>query len=631
MTGIAPLQWLGPYGAAIQAGMNPAHMQAVLSVLNIQDVQTVGGALANGVNDTRQAIASLDSTVFKSGGILTFSRGLYRIASNLTIRSQTHFDPGAILVPDVGVVVTIQQFDAATGNYQVFDLSNGGLISLGSNAAAFVTPYWWGGVGDGVTDDYQAVLAAINTGRSINFRAATFAVSGPTHPASNTQWVDGLFGGLKWLNKTCLTDCQSATNWRCNGVAFDGNFAAYTVNAGGADKPWAIRIEASANISITGNIFKNFYRIGVAIGDGNTTPNVGVKLNNNSFDNIGATFDPTPGFGEAVAVLSVIGCQINGNTITNINGSGGSATAGIDLEPGSSNEIVQDVEVANNHIDGVLNAAGIAAFQAFTTVASTVNINVHDNTVRNTGTGRAISITQFGNTRIAFNYCQGTEGILVNRMQLFDAEVSGNKVYGTSVQAGLEFANGGRVYTIQNNVVRGVAGAGVLVRQDTGGPYDVMACNITGNTINAANGAALDLNCYNFNISGNTFVDCSKTSTTGFYVTSVLSRFGYVGGNTFVHTGANTVAGFINCAGTIFEQVQFGPNSFVAQGAFTPVWYVTTGLARRCPGVYTAGLPLAGPWQVGDVIYNSAPASGAFIGWVCTAAPNTWKTYGLIS
>jgi hypothetical protein len=43
--------------------------------------------------------------------------------------------------------------------------------------------------------------------------------------------------------------------------------------------------------------------------------------------------------------------------------------------------------------------------------------------------------------------------------------------------------------------------------------------------------------------------------------------------------------------------------------------------------------PSTGTYAVGDIIYNSAPVAGGFIGWVCTTAgtPGTWKTFGVIS
>lgn len=50
--------------------------------------------------------------------------------------------------------------------------------------------------------------------------------------------------------------------------------------------------------------------------------------------------------------------------------------------------------------------------------------------------------------------------------------------------------------------------------------------------------------------------------------------------------------------------------------------------ASAAPSLSTVGY-----YKVGDVVYNTAPASAGYIGWVCTVAgtPGTWKTFGLIS
>lgn len=48
---------------------------------------------------------------------------------------------------------------------------------------------------------------------------------------------------------------------------------------------------------------------------------------------------------------------------------------------------------------------------------------------------------------------------------------------------------------------------------------------------------------------------------------------------------------------------------------------------------YVDSAPIAGTWNRGDIVYNTAPTSGGYVGWVCTASgtPGTWKTFGLIS
>jgi hypothetical protein len=46
---------------------------------------------------------------------------------------------------------------------------------------------------------------------------------------------------------------------------------------------------------------------------------------------------------------------------------------------------------------------------------------------------------------------------------------------------------------------------------------------------------------------------------------------------------------------------------------------------------YGSAAPTTGTWKQGDIVYNTTPTSGSYIGWVCTVAPGTWRTFGLIS
>jgi len=43
--------------------------------------------------------------------------------------------------------------------------------------------------------------------------------------------------------------------------------------------------------------------------------------------------------------------------------------------------------------------------------------------------------------------------------------------------------------------------------------------------------------------------------------------------------------------------------------------------------------PVTGTWRITDIVYNSTPATGEYVGWVCTVAgsPGTWKPFGLIA
>ena len=59
------------------------------------------------------------------------------------------------------------------------------------------------------------------------------------------------------------------------------------------------------------------------------------------------------------------------------------------------------------------------------------------------------------------------------------------------------------------------------------------------------------------------------------------------------------------------------------------------GLQDQIDGARVTGTapPTSGFHERAEIVWNSAPVSGGFIGWVCTAAgtPGTWKTWGPIS
>ncbi|MCM3387355.1 hypothetical protein M3649_04300 [Ureibacillus chungkukjangi] len=53
----------------------------------------------------------------------------------------------------------------------------------------------------------------------------------------------------------------------------------------------------------------------------------------------------------------------------------------------------------------------------------------------------------------------------------------------------------------------------------------------------------------------------------------------------------------------------------------------------NCLGMnFLAAIPSIGKWNVGEIVYNSNPTPGSYLGWVCTSAgtPGTWKGFGAI-
>jgi hypothetical protein len=89
-------------------------------------------------------------------------------------------------------------------------------------------------------------------------------------------------------------------------------------------------------------------------------------------------------------------------------------------------------------------------------------------------------------------------------------------------------------------------------------------------------------------------------------------------------------------AGTVYESYV---NSFTLAEVVADVNQIAESndrLTRQKTGrgvSYAAAAPTTGRWMQGEIVYNTAPTSGGYVGWVCTASgsPGTWKTFGLIS
>jgi hypothetical protein len=96
-----------------------------------------------------------------------------------------------------------------------------------------------------------------------------------------------------------------------------------------------------------------------------------------------------------------------------------------------------------------------------------------------------------------------------------------------------------------------------------------------------------------------------------------------------VTTGTQTIAG----AKTFSGDLTASSGNITASGgaaAITTGYSFVIGTQKLLNG---SAAPVSGTWATGDIVYNTAPAAGGNIGWVCVAggSPGTWKEFGLIS
>ena len=132
----------------------------------------------NGVNDDYAYLAADDDEALAmDGGLpLMLRSGIHRVGSNLTIDSPVWFLPGAVIKPDGGVTVTLAGGIVNAPMSQIFDGTAGGAVF--PEKVDVIYPEWWGATGDGVTDDTDAVAAAVEVVSTATNRGVLQFLSG---------------------------------------------------------------------------------------------------------------------------------------------------------------------------------------------------------------------------------------------------------------------------------------------------------------------------------------------------------------------------------------------------------------------------------------------------------------------
>lgn len=163
--------------------------------------------------------------------------------------------------------------------------------------------------------------------------------------------------------------------------------------------------------------------------------------------------------------------------------------------------------------------------------------------------------------------------------------------------------------------------ASFLIRPETG--RTVNGLSVTGCTWSTDFG-----NAYAVSIGG------LAGTVKGFSITGNEAR--YIGLLGFVRLNGAGEAGVISgnfCENSPTDKIVSAPRAGVV--SFSN--YNSSGAMTDYNGLIVEGraaaAPTTGTYAVGSIIYNTAPASGGYIGFVCTVAgtPGTWQTFGLIS
>ncbi|MCR4307647.1 MAG: right-handed parallel beta-helix repeat-containing protein [Candidatus Berkelbacteria bacterium] len=228
--------------------------------------------------------------------------------------------------------------------------------------------------------------------------------------------------------------------------------------------------------------------------------------------------------------------------------------------------------IDNNIIDTSTNY-GISAYNNLT------RLNIYNNTIINTiaaGIHILSSIKMLG-LNISHNYIEvatvdGNGIYLLDTLNdgTVDFNISDNYVLGAKLGTG-------KVGLYSNNVLAGVISNNVINQFDSGW---------TLASIDQIAGIGTKLK-----VRGNTI----KNSTVGITYATNLGTFGFVQDTYFLANGTNMSAG---------------------QGLNGKLIQAVSSIPRK---IYSdTAAPTNGTWEDGDIVWNSAPAVGAPVGWVCT-------------
>lgn len=96
--------------------------------------------------------------------------------------------------------------------------------------------------------------------------------------------------------------------------------------------------------------------------------------------------------------------------------------------------------------------------------------------------------------------------------------------------------------------------------------------------------------------------------------------------------GGVPAIGFFGSQALAFKQTITGVNNKALDSIISIMTSLGLTSNSAKPSSRSAA-PSTGNWELGDIVYNSAPIPGGVIGWVCTTAgtPGTWKSFGQIS
>lgn len=476
----------------------------------------------------------------------------------------------------------------------------------------------FGATGDGITDDTVAVQAAFDavsvSGGTVVFEPGkTYMIDGLYQP------LQSIFGGVKPKSNTilqgnnatlklipnasigyCILNLVEVNDITVNDLSFVGDLDTHigALNQFGH----AIIVAGCYNITLN-NLFAT-----KCMGDGLLISAYAAGLINSEVDVSNCEFVDNRRQGLSVLDLrngTFIACTFRNTGQT----SATSPASGVDLEPDYSGAKVSNLTFVGCTFNN--NASGHGFVVGSITSANIVeNIKLLGCSFSGNGASAITADSVAGVPRVS--------GVF----ELVDCDIIGQvvvencKIIGGQINLDETYTNSAYAVASVDDIPFQMIGTSVLVTGTR------KALNVFGAT--SENNRKLIQNC-KINQDGNLAADLATWTSMGGYITlenCQLTRTGAAPATSYTFGGAADFTGFdgkmVNCyldpkLANGFAQDRL-MNRFALRG-------------------WVSAAPTTGAHYVGEIVLNSAPASGGFVGWVCTVAgtPGTWRTFGLIS
>lgn len=518
-----------------------------------------------------------------------------------TVTFLTGLNVGDVVKFSTATPIATNAVDAVNVSY-----TPAGVDAVTTNVQAklrqYVTFQDFGAVGDGVADDTVAIQAAFDSGEPTIVAEGIFKYTSsltiPT-PLTLNNNATFIYGGT--YNTSNPHFNIAADNVTINGGIFDGN----------DDSGSIIQFSVGADYGTVNNaLFKNLDATAALAGVPGDFAAVVLKgtyaqVHDCVFQDLvntsgGAANDSFP------RAITITG---DSNTVSNCNMN--TVRDGI-LTTGDSNYIT-DIRIvtctdnglyyqgSNNTVDGIYledTTDEPVVFQGSNNIVK--NMVLNSTGFNSIGFENATNAVLDGLTIIGTPICgslfRGRTGNTASTALI--CGVVGSVTASFGIYAGTEGSN---IIDWQNNDITYVKASGY--------DYNYFIRNSAGTT--SLNNVFTMSDAAAYTSTGDTFITGFSSNTTDMLTTSLIQKSG---SNFRLEALVNGVRF------TTFRQNNINVIKSIAY-ASVPLHF------------WSANIPTTGTWKVGDTVWNSAPASAGYIGWVCTVAgtPGTWNTFGLIS